>query len=94
MQYETKGVKNVVQPARYTEPYHYQERPATHLRKLEVVGVVEGVNPAEPNDCILNNAILEKMTQGSIRMNIDARPYNKEAKHTRYLQDKTEGDEN
>ena len=73
-----------VQPARYPVPYHYQERLATHLRKLEAEGVVEKVNPAEPIDCILNIAISEKKTLGSIRMNIDARPYNKGAKHTRY----------
>ena len=30
-----------VQPARYTTPHHYQERLATHLRKLEAEGVVE-----------------------------------------------------
>ena len=64
--------------------YHYQERLATHLRKLEAEGVVERVKPAEPVDCILNIAILEKKTLGSVRMNIDPRPYNKGAKHTRY----------
>ena len=47
-------------------------------------GVVKNVNPAEPIDCILNIAILEKKTLGSVRMNIDPRPYNKGAKHTRY----------
>ena len=73
-----------VQLARYPVPYHYQERLATHLRKLEAEGMVERVSPAEPIDCILNNAISEKKTQGSIRMNIDARSYNKVAKHTRY----------
>ena len=73
-----------VQLARYPVPYHYQERLAIHLRKLEAEGVVKRVNPAEPVDCILNIAISEKKTQGSIRMNIDARPYNKGAKHTRY----------
>ena len=57
---------------------------ATHLRKLEKEGVIEKVNPAEPTDCILNIAISEKKTQRSISMNIDARPYNKGAKHTRY----------
>ena len=46
--------------------------------------MIKRVNPAEPVDCILNIAISEKKTQGSIRMNIDARPYNKGAKHTRY----------
>ena len=35
-------------------------------------------------DCILNIAISEKKAQGCIRMNIDARPYNKGAKDTRY----------
>lgn len=30
-----------VQPARYTTPHHYQERLATHVRKLEAEGVVE-----------------------------------------------------
>ena len=74
----------LVQPARYPVPYHYQERMATHLRKLEAEGVAERVNPAEPVDCILNIAISEKKTQGRIRINIDARPYNKGAKHTRY----------
>ena len=44
--------------------------------------MIEKVNPAEPINCILN--ILEKKTLGSIRMNIDARLYNKGAKHTRY----------
>ena len=91
MQDKTEGIKNVVQPARYTIPYHYQERLATHLRKLEAVGVAEGVNPVEPNEY---NAILEKKMQGSIHMNIDARPCNKGAKHTRYLQDENEGDKN
>ena len=57
---------------------------ASHLRKLEAEGVVEKVNPAEPIDCILNIAISEKKTLGSIQMNIDARPYNKGAKHTRF----------
>ena len=35
-----------VQPARYPVPYHYQERLATHLRKLEKEGVIEKVKPA------------------------------------------------
>ena len=52
----------VVQPARYPVPYHYQERLATHLRKLEKEGVIEKVNPAEPTDCILNITISEKKT--------------------------------
>ena len=73
-----------VQPARYPVPYHYQERLATHLKKLEKEGVIEKVNLAETTDCILNIAISEKKTLGSIQMNIDARPYNKVAKHTRY----------
>ena len=46
-----------VQLARYPVPYHYQERLATHLRKLEAEGMVERVNLAEPIDCILNNAV-------------------------------------
>ena len=73
-----------VQPARYPVPYHYQERLGTHLKNLKAEGVIERVNPAEPVDCILNIAISEKKTQGSMRMNIDARPYNKGAKQTRY----------
>ena len=48
------------------------------MKKLEAEGVVETVNPAEPIDCILNITISEKKTLGSIRMNIDARTYNKE----------------
>ena len=82
LQYEA-GFKPV-QPARYPVPYHYQERLATHQRRLEAEGVVEKVKPEEPIDCILNIAILEKKTLGSIRMNIDTRPYNKGAKCTRY----------
>ena len=46
--------------------------------------MIERANPAEPGDCILNIAISEKKAQGSVRMNIDARPYNKGAKPTRY----------
>ena len=73
-----------VQPARYSVPYHYQERLEVHLKKLENEGVIERVNPAEAVDCIFHLAISEKKALGSIRMNIDARPYNKGAKHTRY----------
>ena len=73
-----------VQPARYQVPYHYQEKRATHLKKLEAEGVVERVNQEEPVDGILNIASSENKTQGNIRMNIDARQYNKGAKHTRY----------
>ena len=39
------------------------------------------MNLAEPVNRI---AISEKKMQGSVRMNIDARPYNKGAKHTRH----------
>ena len=46
--------------------------------------MIEKVNPAELGNCILNIAISEKKAQGSICMNIDARPYNKGAKRTRY----------
>ena len=53
-------------------------------RALEEEGVIEKVNLAEAVDCILNIAISEKKVQGCIRMNIDTRPYNKGAKHTRY----------
>ena len=63
-----------VQPAGYPVPYHYQERLTTQLRKLKAEGMIKRVNPAEPVDCILNIAISEKKTQGSIRMNIDSRP--------------------
>jgi hypothetical protein len=63
-----------VPPARYPVPYHYQERLATHLKKLEAEDVIKKVNPAEHVDCILNIAISEKKAPGSIRMNIDARP--------------------
>ena len=53
-------------------------------RALEEEGVIEKVNLAEAVDCILNIAIYERKVQGCIRMNIDTRPYNKGAKHTRY----------
>ena len=73
-----------VQRARYPVPYHYQERLATHLMKLKAEDVIKRANPAEPVDCILNITISEKKAQGSVRMNIDARPYNKGAKPTMY----------
>ena len=73
-----------VQPARNPVPYHYEERPTTHLKQLVKDGVIQKVDPAEGIACILNVAITEKKTTGSIRMNIDARPHNKRAKHTRY----------
>ena len=72
------------QPAHYPVPYHYQDRLGVHLKKLTKEDIIEDVHPAEPVDCILNLAISEKKTQGSIRMNIDARPYNKGTKHTKY----------
>ena len=73
-----------VWPARYPVPFQYQERLGTHLRKMEAEGLIEKVKPAEPIDCSLNITISEKKMLGSIWMNIDARPYNKGAKHTRY----------
>ena len=53
------------------------------MDKLKREGVIQDVNPAEPIDCILNIAISEKKNS-KIRMNIDARPINLGAKHTRY----------
>ena len=50
----------------------------------------ERVNQAKPVDGTLNIASSEKKTQGSLRMNINARLYNKGARHTRYLQAETE----
>ena len=82
LQYE-KGFRPT-QPPRYPVPYHYQGRLATHLKQLTKEGVIEDVHPAEPIDCTLNLSISEKKTKGSIRMNIDARPLNKGAKHTKY----------
>ena len=65
-------------------PYHYQDRLGVHLKKLKKKGIIEDVNPAEPIDCILNVAISEKKTKGTIRMNMDARPMNKGTKHSKY----------
>ena len=42
------------------------------------------MKPAEPVDCNLNIANSEKKVQGSSRMNINARHYNKGANQTRY----------
>jgi hypothetical protein len=70
---------------RYEEGFKPRlERLEVHLKKLEREGVIQKDNPAEAVDCILNIAISKKKAQGCIRMNIDARPYNKGAKHTRY----------
>ena len=46
---------------------------------------VERVNLAEPDEGNLNITSSEKKTQGRLRMNIDARLYNKGARCTRYL---------
>jgi len=71
-------------PPRYGVPFHYQDRLTTHLQKLKQDGVIEDVDPAEPVDCILNLTISEKKSEGAIRMNIDARPLNVGARHTKY----------
>ena len=72
------------QPPRYPIPYHYRDRVSSHLDKLRSEGVIEDVNPSEPIDIILNTTISEKKTAREIRMNIDARPLNLGAKHTKY----------
>ena len=82
LQYE-KGFK-AVQPHRYGVPYHYQARLDEHLDRLTAEGIIEDVEPREKVDIVLNVAISEKKTAGSIRMNIDARPLNVGAKHTKY----------
>ena len=82
LQYD-EGFKPI-QPPRYPVPYHYRERLTNHLEKLKAEGVIEDVEPSEPIDCVLNVAISEKKTKGMIRMNIDARPLNVGAKHTKY----------
>ena len=48
------------QPARNPGPYHDQERPATHLKKLEE-GVIESENLAEPADRIRNTATSDQV---------------------------------
>ena len=72
-----------VQPQRYPIPYHYREKKSKHLKKLKDENIIEDVDPSEPVDCVLNTAISEKKN-GKIRMNIDARPINIGAKHTKY----------
>ena len=81
LQYE-EGFRPI-QPARYPVPHHYREQLTTHLTKLKKEGIVEDVNPSEPIDCVLNIAISTKKNS-QIRMNIDARPLNVGAKHTKY----------
>ena len=73
-----------IQPPQYPIPYHYRERTEEHIKKLKREGVIEDVDPSEPIDCVLNTTISEKKTAGAIRMNIDARPMNVGAKHTKY----------
>ena len=82
LQYES-GFKPT-QPPRLPVPYHYQERVAAHLRKLKSEDIIEDVDPSERIDCVLNIVVSEKKTEGEIRMNIDARPLNVGAKHTKY----------
>ena len=82
LQYE-EGFKPV-QPPRYPVPFHYRERLSAHLEKLRTENIIEDVDPAEPVDCILNVTISDKKTPNEIRMNIDARPINQGAKHTKY----------
>ena len=55
-----------------------------HLRNMRRDGVIEDVDLAEKVDCVLNITILEKKTQGTIRMNIDMQPMNEGALHTKY----------
>ena len=83
LQYES-GFKPT-QPPRLPVPYHYQERVAAHLRKLKSEDIIEDVDPSERIDCVLNIVVSEKKTEGEIRMNIDARPLNVGAKHTKYI---------
>ena len=64
--------------------WHGTHEGAGRQGRCEAEGGVERENRAEPIDSILNAANSEKKTQGSIRRNIAARPYNKEAKHTSY----------
>ena len=73
-----------VQPPRYQVPFQYREKLSAHLNNMRRDDVIEDVDPAEPIDCVLNVCISEKKTEGAIRMNIDARPYNIGAKHTKY----------
>ena len=35
-----------IQPPRHPVPYHYQDRVATHLRKLKAEDIIEDVDPA------------------------------------------------
>ena len=72
------------QPPRYPVPYHYRERLSAHLSKLKAEDIIEDVDPAERIDCVLNVTISDKKTLNEIRMNIDARPINLGAKHTKY----------
>lgn len=82
LQYE-EGFKPI-QPQRYPVPYHYRERLSAHLKKLRHEGIIEDVDPAEKIDCVLNVTISDKKMHNEIRMNIDARPINAGAKHTKY----------
>ena len=82
LQYE-EGFKPI-QPPRYPVPFHYRERLSTHLKKLRHEGIIEDVEPSEKIDCVLNVTISDKKTPNEIRMNIDARPINIGAKHTKY----------
>ena len=82
LQYEA-GFKPT-QPPRYPVPYFYRERLSSHLNKLRSENIIEDVDPSEPIDCILNVTISDKKTPNEIRMNIDARPINVGAKHTKY----------
>ena len=82
LQYDT-GFQPM-QPPRIPVPYHYRDRLAVHLQKLKSEDIIDDVAPSEPIDCVLNVLISEKKAAGDIRMNIDARPLNVGAKHTKY----------
>ena len=84
VQLECEQKFKLVKPAHYPVPYYYQNRLGEHIKKLRKERVMEDVHLAEPVYCILNLAILEKKGQGNISMNIDARPCNNGAKHTKY----------
>ena len=69
-----------------------QDSGDTDSEGKETEGEEERMHPAEHINGILNNGILEKKTQEDSRRNINTRPHNKEAKHTRYQTDTGEDD--
>ena len=71
------------QPAFHNVPIHYQPQLSKLLEFLRKEGVITDVDPSHTHECVLNTVITDKKN-GDIQMNIDATPWNKGMKRTKF----------